>query len=72
VSFQIFCNQMKSRVLAFAGPNGLEGRAHSYLCIFQHFPFRNSLTAIKCRQFSVLGLTRGSLGSFKLPTPPDH
>jgi hypothetical protein len=35
----------------------------SYLCIFHHFPFENTLTAIKCRQFSVLGLSRGSLGS---------
>jgi len=41
----------------------LERYAHT-LPIFHHFPIANYFTASKCRQFSVLGFTRGSLGSF--------
>src|SRR5712691_9634948 len=33
--------------------------------IFRHFPIRSCLAVYKCRQFSVLGFTRGSLGSFR-------
>ncbi len=32
--------------------------------IFHYFPITKNLALIKCRQFSVLGFTRGSLGSF--------
>jgi len=32
--------------------------------IFHHFPIPGNLVLVKCRQFSVLGFTRGSLGSF--------
>ncbi len=32
--------------------------------VFHHFPITRNLALVKCRQFSVLGLTRGSLGSF--------
>src|SRR4029077_7834761 len=32
--------------------------------IFHHFPITRRFVVCKCRQFSVLGLTRGSLGSF--------
>ena len=31
--------------------------------IFHHFPITRNLVLVKCRQFSVLGVTRGSLGS---------
>src|SRR6266853_978970 len=37
-----------------------EARARS---VFHHFPITGNLVLVKCRQFSVLGLTRGSLGS---------
>src|SRR5262245_21405359 len=33
------------------------------LSFFHHFPIRWPFVVSKCRQFSVLGLTRGSLGS---------
>jgi len=32
--------------------------------IFHHFPITSNSFLAKCRQFSVLGVTRGSLGSF--------
>jgi len=32
--------------------------------IFHYFPITESFVLTKCRQISVLGLTRGSLGSF--------
>ena len=32
-----------------------------------HFPITRNLSLVKCRQFSLLGLTRGSLGSFRRP-----
>jgi hypothetical protein len=32
--------------------------------VFHHFPITRSLVSVKCRQFSVLGFARGSLGSF--------
>jgi hypothetical protein len=31
--------------------------------IFHHFPIARDPVLVKCRQFSVLGVTRGSLGS---------
>jgi hypothetical protein len=31
--------------------------------VFHHFPITRNLVVVKCRQFSVLGLPRGSLGS---------
>jgi hypothetical protein len=31
--------------------------------IFHHFPITENSALLKCRQFSVLGFTRGSLGS---------
>ncbi len=34
-----------------------------YSYIFHRFPIPDRSSASKCRQFSVLGLTRGSLGS---------
>jgi hypothetical protein len=33
------------------------------LSIFHHFPITGCFVVCKCRQFSVLGFTRGSLGS---------
>jgi hypothetical protein len=33
--------------------------------IFHHFPITGSFVLVKCRQFSLLGSTRGSLGSFR-------
>ena len=33
--------------------------------IFHHFPITRSFVLVRCRQFSVLGLTRGSLGSLR-------
>jgi hypothetical protein len=34
--------------------------------IFHYFPINSRFVVCKCRQFSVLGVTRGSLGSFGL------
>ena len=37
----------------------------AFSIIFHHFPITRSFVLVKCRQFSVLGLTRGSLGSLR-------
>jgi hypothetical protein len=34
------------------------------LFVFHHFPITRNLVLANCRQFSVLGFNRGSLGSF--------
>ncbi len=36
--------------------------------IFHHFPITGNSVSDKCRQFSVLGFTRGSLGSSRSAT----
>jgi hypothetical protein len=41
----------------------LERYAHT-LPIFHHFPIANYLTTSKCRQFSVLGFTIGSVSAW--------
>jgi len=41
--------------------NGGDQRGYS---VFHHFPISVNSVSLKCRQISVLGLTRGSLGSF--------
>jgi hypothetical protein len=41
-----------------------EDAQREQISVFHYFPITRNLAAIKCRQFSVLGFIRGSLGSF--------
>jgi hypothetical protein len=64
IYLQVDRDQSASKNHSFAVAGRLKGGKP---CVQHHFPLfpnYNFIGASKCRQFSVLGLTRGSLGSF--------